>query len=268
MSITQTQILALLKGHDAQHPLCFDALVQKSGLEEDTLKMVLQQLFDSQPRPINCAQITKGGKTYMVYWPTGEIARLSFHTYTPMQPRTASAPTKPTDQGDHMNTNAKSPRASRHSALRELLIQLITATPNQTCEELYWQVWKKHPDMARKPFSKQLWDMVNVSKQLQKEGRAQAARYRLTGQPAPVAAPVALAKTEATQGQSAAAQPKVKKTAAPAPQSTAHAPAHFSISIDDSDYMLISTEHIDLELSPAQTARLYAFMHRVQLGAV
>jgi len=73
MMDTQEKILALLAGHDSKKPMSFDDLAEKTGLLYATLEMVLEQMHHQVPAPINCAQITRGGKTQMVYWPTGMV---------------------------------------------------------------------------------------------------------------------------------------------------------------------------------------------------
>jgi hypothetical protein len=71
--MTHRKILDMLAGHDAQHPLAFDDLIKASGLLPGTLNMILLQMYDCTPRPINYATITKKGKTQTVYWPTGVV---------------------------------------------------------------------------------------------------------------------------------------------------------------------------------------------------
>lgn len=74
MTTAELAILGLLAGHDSKNPLPFDDLVKASGLFPATLEMVLNQMFETVPHPVNCAQITRAGKTQMVYWPTGVVA--------------------------------------------------------------------------------------------------------------------------------------------------------------------------------------------------
>jgi len=73
--MTADKILALLAGHDSKKPMSFDDLAEKSGLLYATLEMVLEQMHHQVPAPINCAQITRGGKTQWVYWPTGVVEK-------------------------------------------------------------------------------------------------------------------------------------------------------------------------------------------------
>jgi len=65
------KIIAFMAGYDSRNPMPFDALVEASGLQPATLQMMLDQMFNSIPTLINRAEHTKGGKTQVVYWPTG-----------------------------------------------------------------------------------------------------------------------------------------------------------------------------------------------------
>lgn len=66
-------ILARLSGHDSRNPLAFDALVEASGLPADMLQALLDQMFHAIPAAVNRCEVTRYGKTQMLYWPTGVI---------------------------------------------------------------------------------------------------------------------------------------------------------------------------------------------------
>lgn len=78
--MTQQKILAFLQGCDSQHPMEFGALLKKTGLQPDTLRMVLDQMQHSLPATINSCTLTKQGKSSAMYWPTGAVGNpLTFH---------------------------------------------------------------------------------------------------------------------------------------------------------------------------------------------
>lgn len=72
---TQQKILAMLAGSTSQQPMAFADLVSACGLLPATLNPLLVQMAHAVPASINCASITRAGKTRMVYWPTGVIEK-------------------------------------------------------------------------------------------------------------------------------------------------------------------------------------------------
>ena len=67
------KLLALLAGHDSKRPMAFDDIVAASGLQAETVQMLMDHLFHSVPSAVNRAEITRYGKTQMFYWPTGVV---------------------------------------------------------------------------------------------------------------------------------------------------------------------------------------------------
>ena len=70
---TSHTILDMLKGCDSRKPMPLDTLLTKCGIDHDQLLDLLDVMFQTIPAQINCAEITRGGKTQKVYWPTGVI---------------------------------------------------------------------------------------------------------------------------------------------------------------------------------------------------
>jgi hypothetical protein len=87
-------ILATLAGRDSRNPMGFDELVVASGMDALDLAPELKQMCRWLPAPINCAEITRSGKTQMFYWPTGvvEKAERQHITINPKKRPTFPAP--------------------------------------------------------------------------------------------------------------------------------------------------------------------------------
>lgn len=68
---THEKILGLMAGCDQHKPMPFSDLLEKSGLQPYTLRMVLYQMQYDIPMQINSIALTRDGSTQEVYWPTG-----------------------------------------------------------------------------------------------------------------------------------------------------------------------------------------------------
>ena len=66
---THEQILSMLAGNSSQQPMQFNALLTISGLQPDTLNMVLDQMYAAHH--INQATVKRSGVEQREVWPTG-----------------------------------------------------------------------------------------------------------------------------------------------------------------------------------------------------
>lgn len=80
--MTTENILALLAGRDSKNPMGFDELLAASGMDSAMLISELEHICHQIPAPINCAQITRAGKSQMVYWPTGIVEKAEWQHIT------------------------------------------------------------------------------------------------------------------------------------------------------------------------------------------
>ena len=85
---THEQILTMLAGNSSQHPMQFNALLTISGLQPDTLNMVLDQMYAAHH--INQATVTRSGVEQREVWPTGMVKQLN--TYADPSKRVAPTP--------------------------------------------------------------------------------------------------------------------------------------------------------------------------------
>ncbi|MEW5905129.1 MAG: hypothetical protein AB1722_12400 [Pseudomonadota bacterium] len=244
MSKTHQQIIDQLKGCSSTNPMPFEQLLDKTGLQADTLHMVLHQMQHSVPASINSASVTKQGKTQLLIWPTG-VLRDSI-PYRVVSDQIANRNRELKQQQEQETTMPKNNRGSKPGALNSTLYSLIEQTPGIAHETLVKDALHQYPGETEAHIAKTLSNMVHATKKIVSEGPRGQKTYRIADAPAPAHEPQAAT--------SAAAKPSDDET--------------LHISIDDKNVCLISTQHIDLELTAAQTARLHAFMHRVQLEAV
>lgn len=280
--MNQLDILKLMAGHTAQIPIAFDDLVKKSGIEAGVLLGDLQRLFNSQPTPINCAQITKSGKTYMVYWPTGAIAvRIGPQSIVINAAkaeaagyRGAAAVQPKSNQKEITMTTHSQPRKPKHNPVGELLLKLIGEVPNQTCQALREQVLVKFPQATEKSINKKIWDMANAKGKMLivKEGFADKATYRLPN--ATIKAPVALAKAEAAAASTATEKPTIKHVAAPIKSEPlphialrARLPEKFECLLSDENVLQIRKGNAFLILNRDEFMRVFAFIGKTDMAA-
>lgn len=82
------QILTMLAGSHSQQPMQFNALLDISGLQPDTLNMVLDQMYAAHS--INQATVTRSGIMQREVWPTGMAKQVNI--YADLSKRVAATP--------------------------------------------------------------------------------------------------------------------------------------------------------------------------------
>ena len=270
--MNQLDILKFMAGHTAQSPIAFDNLVKKSGIDAVVLLGDLQRLFNSQPTPINCAQITKGGKTYMVYWPTGAIAvRIGPQSIVINAAkaeaagyRGAAAVQPKSNQKEITMTTHSQPRKPKHNPIREMLLQLIHDVPHQTRRTLREQVLARYPLVEIKRFDKALWDMAH-RKEVMQQGKADEATYRLPYIDAQaVATPT---KTNAVAECAAIVKPTPQHLADPVKAIVERGAEQMDLMLSESDHLHIVLGEEHFCLNPIQAKRLQGFLGRVIISA-
>ena len=85
---THEQILSLMTKSHAQAPMQFNSLLDISGLQPDTLNMVLDQMYDA--RKINQAKVTRAGIEQREVWPVAIVNKAN-----PYRSGVATAPVIP-----------------------------------------------------------------------------------------------------------------------------------------------------------------------------
>lgn len=132
--MSHEKILAMLKGCDAQKPMTFDALQERSGLERSTLEMILDALYNGHA--INRAVVMRDGKTQSMVWPTGVVSQVvNFNgaaftgaahpgTFVPM-------PRSPIQNAAHAPAGAPTSKkgAAMEKVTQQHVIDMVTAQP-------------------------------------------------------------------------------------------------------------------------------------------
>ncbi|HAF44694.1 MAG TPA: hypothetical protein DCK83_07080 [Gallionellaceae bacterium] len=284
--LTHQKILAMLAGCDSQKPMPFDTLVEKTGLLPETLSLVLDQMQHSLPATINSCAITKGGSKQTVYWPTGAVGNpLSFHQINNRNwqraldekasvRREEVRPAASTEQEQTMTKSTGVGKGAQPSALNQTLYNLILASPGISEDELVKRVLKDDPEETEKHIRKTLANMRLIGKKVRGEGKRGNRQYHLDSRWNTLVVTPAAQQTGDTvvTGKETALRCAAEATAHHVESETkvAHLASVagdevFSIDIDDQNNLFISVGDQDLRLAPPQTARLHAFMRRVQL---
>lgn len=172
------KILALMSGCDQHKPMPFSALLEKSGLQPDTLSMVLRQMRYDIPMQINSITLTRDGSTQDMYWPTGVvkhgigpqgivISPVKRPTFKPLAQREPPREAQPT-------TAAPAPRNQRGRKPSELcaaLYERICEQPGVTKKELRKYVLATLPDATEEQMFNALRNMCNLSKRIWNDGK-------------------------------------------------------------------------------------------------
>lgn len=252
------KILATLAGASSQKPMAFDDLVKASGLLPATLNMVLVQMAHAVPATINCASITKAGKTQMLYWPTGVIdkaaqpfrinnekaiaagfvtqARPALASLRPAQPNT-SIPSK------------EIPMSMPPSKLNTIIYKRIAEQPGIGRDELVKFALQQLPIATEEQAKKAIKNLIYASGKIRSEGARGKPVYYIA---------------EFDERTATPASPAVKKQEVkPAVRELSE--REFSMSLADDNYMTMHLGEEIVMLNPEQTGRLQDFMDRITL---
>ena len=276
--MTHQKILAMLAGHDAQNPMAFGDLVKKSGLLPATLNNVLQQMFNSVPASVNCAQVTKRGITQMVYWPTGVVnARTGPQGIVINQVKKEAARSrdignfpqkvKPTASTTPKETNVTTPQNAIPSRepglLNTRILGKIIASPGIGRKDLITWALSHVKDATEDKIKSTLGNLTQTDK-VRNEGKRGSLTY-WPKDPAPAAAVSPFPKQEASAITAAEAKPLAEAILHAAAQAAEERSDYFGLNIDDENNLFITIGENDLRLDPSQTLRLHRFMGRLSL---
>lgn len=110
------QILTMLAGSHSQQPMQFNALLDISGLQPDTLDMVLDQMYAAHS--INQATVTRSGIMQREVWPTGMAKQVNAYKVpskrvapTPPPRRNETPAIQPKEITMNINHDEKTPKA-------------------------------------------------------------------------------------------------------------------------------------------------------------
>ncbi|ARO88145.1 hypothetical protein EBAPG3_010365 [Nitrosospira lacus] len=149
----QDLILGCLNGRSAQLPMSFGELTEKTGIPALPLMEVLQDLFDA--RAINRATITRDCLTYVVVWPTGMPAKMSFKQFTINPKKLISAEYKPTAQADNSIPQSEEHIMEPVKNKAQVILELLAERGKATGREL---IAASHASSVR-PFIKNHIDL-------------------------------------------------------------------------------------------------------------
>jgi hypothetical protein len=288
--MTHDKILAMLAGHDAQHPMAFDDLVKKSGLLPATLNMILLDMYNSISKPINYATITKKGKTQTVYWPTGVVNVRTGPQGIVINPRSphsmgfvgrdipshmhlAPSKVKPNTAKVQLTTSTiqentmSTPIGGKGgpSQLNLTINRLIEATPGITHQVLVKKVLHSFPAETQTHIQKTLSNMQHVTKKIIGVGKLGDRAYWLKDKaPAEASSPVEKKKALNPDDLENAALRRALETKATHPAAGEES-EYYGLNLNDEGCLFISVGEIDLRLNAAQTQRLHRFMGRLSL---
>jgi len=188
-----------------------------------------------------------------------------------------------------MNAPANPHGGKQPGELNTAIYNKIVEHPGITRAALIKHAQQKCPDATEKQINKTILNLTHTSKKIRTEGERGNYTYHLnTGVSQPQTKPTAPAKParkaavgKVVTGKEAAelrGDPPPAETPAAhvekdtkAPLSKSAAPAlsdhQFTMMLSDDNYLHLGIDDEMYTLNPAQTARLHAFLHRVQLGS-
>lgn len=259
--MTHQKILAMLAGCSSQKPMPFDDLVKASGLLPATLGTVLMQMAHNIPATINCASITKDGKTQMVYWPTGVIEKATQHIVInrqkaiaggfsgTRQPLSALRPQASAVQPTTSIPTKEIPMGMPPRKLNTLIYDKVAEQPGIAQDDLIAFALPKVTGATEKQVKKTIANLVHASQRIRSVGP----RGNFTYFP----------NNEAHQPAAAASSTVKKQEVKPASYGVGE--KEFSLTLTDDNWMKLHLGAHTLLLDPSQTGRLQDFMGRITL---
>lgn len=241
--MTHRKILAILAGASSQKPMAFEDLVKASGLSPATLLQVLDQMAHSIPATINCASITKAGKTQMLYWPTGVIDKAA-QPFRINNEKAAGFVTQARPALAHPNTSIPSkeiPMSMPPSKLNTIIYNRIAEQPGIAQDALLQFVLHNVAGSTEKQVKKTIANLVHSSKKIRSEGSKGKFTYYLNNE----------------AGQPAAAASSVVKKQEAKPDADS-----FSIMLSEDNFLHVCSGKQKMVFSKVQTERLWNFIGR------